>query len=563
MQVSAKHPGAANLMAHLCSELDIARFVNNMVTWDEKQWKVSPGTLVTALVINTLVQRTALYNVERFYAGMDMPLLFSENIQAEDLNDDALGRALDRLAEIDCRQLLGTVACGAARIENMDIRSVHADTTSFSVYGDYEVDPSKDDSTQNKFIEIVHGYSKDKRPDLKQFKYGLMVTKEGFPIVGDVVSGNQNDGVWNKEILKEFQVSFLETWNVVYVADSALITEENVKAMHDKNVRFISLLPGRYKLAQELRDKAWQTKKWIEHGPLSKSKDAAHYWTQSLEAEFAGRIYRFVAVRSSKLDKRKEKKLESLLKAEHKELQELKKKLEKEKFQCKPDAKSKLEAILKDHNMLHKLTGRIIKSEVKKRRPGRPRKDQTLEPTPKIITTYGIELEIHAPSSQALNEWRQREATFVLITSVSADRFDNYDILKEYKGQINVEMRFRFLKDPMFVNAIFLKTPKRVQALGYVILLAVMIAALLEIRIREALKNEQETVTGPGKRVLHRPTARVLLDMLNTIQVVYLTYDDRIERHLPQNIDPDTLRLLKFAGYDEQIYIRNPYHKLS
>ena len=118
MRVSAKHPGATNLMAHLCSELDITRFVNHMVTWDEKQWKVSPGTLITALVINTLAHRKPLYNVEQFYEGMDMPLLFAEDVQAQDFNDDALRRALDRLADIDCSQLLGTVACRGANIEN-------------------------------------------------------------------------------------------------------------------------------------------------------------------------------------------------------------------------------------------------------------------------------------------------------------------------------------------------------------------------------------------------------------------------------------------------------------
>lgn len=59
-------------MAHLCSELQITRTINKMVTWDEKQWKVSPETLVTALVINTLVERQPLYNVERFYEVIDM-----------------------------------------------------------------------------------------------------------------------------------------------------------------------------------------------------------------------------------------------------------------------------------------------------------------------------------------------------------------------------------------------------------------------------------------------------------------------------------------------------------
>ena len=121
-------------------------------------------------------------------------------------------------------------------------------------------------------------------------------------------------------------------------------------------------------------------------------------------------------------------------------------------------------------------------------------------------------------------------------------------------------MRFRFLKDTKLVNAIYMKTPKRDQALGYVNLLAVMIASLLEMRIREAMALEKATIS-TGPRTLDRPTARVLLDMLNTIQDVYLTYDDHVERHLPHDIPPDYLRQLKFAGYDERIYHENPFRK--
>ena len=105
----------------------------------------------------------------------------------------------------------------------------------------------------------------------------------------------------------------------------------------------------------------------------------------------------------------------------------------------------------------------------------------------------------------------------------------------------------------MFVNAIYLKSPKRVLALGFVILLAVIIASLLEMRIREAMAKEKSTIS-TGPRTLDRPTARVLLVMLNTIQVGYLSYDDHVERHLTHDIPPEVLRLLKFAGYDERIY---------
>ncbi|MDI9422298.1 MAG: IS1634 family transposase [Bacillota bacterium] len=559
MQVSAKNPGAANLMAHLCSELQITRTINNMVTWDPKHWNVSPGTLVTALVINTLVQRQPLYNVQHFYAGMDMPLLFEEDIQAKDLNDDALGRSLDRLAEIDCRQLLGTVACQAARVEDMDISSVHADTTSFSVYGDYDA-KAITEADKNKHIEIVRGFSKDHQPHLKQLKFGLMVTNEGFPIVGDVTSGNQNDNVWNKKILDVFQMSFLKTWDVAYVADPAFITEENVKLMAAKKVQFISRLPGRFNLEQELIDRAWKEGKWRFCGPMAEGEKAARYWTQPFEVEFVGRIYRFIVVRSSSLDKTKEKTLQRLLNKEKKALEKYVKTLSKEEFQCQPDAEARLKAVLKEHQMLHGLTATVVENVSVKRKPGRPRKHQ---PEPPLETiTYGIEWTIHPPTEQELEDWRQRKTAFVLITSVSEALYDDDDVLKEYKKQINVEVRFRFLKDPMFVNAIYLKTPRRVEALGYVILLAVMIASLLELRIRNALKRDKTTISAGSRKKVQRPTARLLLNMLNSILVVYLNYDDRTERHFPHDINPEVLRVLELAGYDRRIYTENPYKKL-
>ena len=111
-----------------------------------------------------------------------------------------------------------------------------------------------------------------------------------------------------------------------------------------------------------------------------------------------------------------------------------------------------------ENKTLHRLTVRVVRQQTIKRPPGRPRKDRQLAVL-LTITTFRLEIDIHPPTEEALTDRRQREATFVLITSVSEDLSEYYDVLKEYKVQINVEMRFRFLKDPMFVNAIYLQTP--------------------------------------------------------------------------------------------------------
>ena len=160
-----------------------------------------------------------------------------------------------------------------------------------------------------------------------------------------------------------------------------------------KGIKFISLLPGRFSLATELREQAWAEDNWTYQGKLSAKKNAAEYWTQSIETEFAGSICRFVVVRSSNLDKRKEKKLASQLKKEAAELTKLVKKVNKEVFQCRPDAEARLAAILSSHKMLHGLTGQVIEESKVKRPPGRPPKDAVFE----TVTTYKLELEICEP----------------------------------------------------------------------------------------------------------------------------------------------------------------------
>ena len=81
----------------------------------------------------------------------------------------------------------------------------HLDSSSFSVHGEYkEVLPRKEGdseqaSTQAEIvkeipIKITHGYSRDHRPDLKQFLLNIIVAGDGdVPIFISTGSGNQSD----------------------------------------------------------------------------------------------------------------------------------------------------------------------------------------------------------------------------------------------------------------------------------------------------------------------------------------------------------------------------------
>jgi len=50
-----------------------------MVTWVPKLCRLSPGTLLEALVINILVARKPLYRLEEFYRWMNFNVNFCED----------------------------------------------------------------------------------------------------------------------------------------------------------------------------------------------------------------------------------------------------------------------------------------------------------------------------------------------------------------------------------------------------------------------------------------------------------------------------------------------------
>jgi len=66
--------------------------------------------------------RTALYRVGRVLARQDLPVLLGPGVAADDLNDDALGRALDKLAAARAATVFHSVAARVWAHERVPMR---------------------------------------------------------------------------------------------------------------------------------------------------------------------------------------------------------------------------------------------------------------------------------------------------------------------------------------------------------------------------------------------------------------------------------------------------------
>jgi hypothetical protein len=99
--------------------------------------EVDPGTMVLGLILDTLSGRSPLYRFEEFFAHQDIPLLLGKPLPPQALNDDNVGRVLDRLYAVGTMKLLTACALRAGQVWGFDKQYVHFDTTSRSVYGAY------------------------------------------------------------------------------------------------------------------------------------------------------------------------------------------------------------------------------------------------------------------------------------------------------------------------------------------------------------------------------------------------------------------------------------------
>lgn len=170
--------------------------------------------------------------------------------------------------------------------------------------------------------------------------FGVAVQQEGLPLWGSVGDGNLSDETWNQQAMAAV-ASFLgpeARREVIYVADSACVTHQNLGRFAGLSLRFISRLPATFRLTPELIRQAWANGQWTELGTLTERSGAASYRVQSFTRTLYARPYRFVVVHSSQVDKRKQRKVERELAEEKETLQQAAADLTRQSFVCLPDA---------------------------------------------------------------------------------------------------------------------------------------------------------------------------------------------------------------------------------
>jgi transposase len=477
--------------------------------------EVSPGLVVVAMILDTFSGRSPLYRMERTWANQDAEILLGSDLCAEKLTDDTLGRVLDRMYEYGTSKLLSSISFGMLKKYEIVRSGLWHDTTSVSVWGAYE-------GEEGDPFNITKGFNKDHRPDLKQFVLSLLCTDHGFPVRFTCEDGNASDKTINNSILKRVG-DFLKEYKIeedyVFVADSSFVTEGNLALTQNPYVPFITRLPRTYKECHRVIAEAIERDDWQEIGVLAETVPAgkqrpATYKAYEGVTELYGRTYRATVIHSDALDKRKQKKLSKRIEESRVQSEKMKRALERQEFYCRPDA----QAVLDRAGCIgyHQFTGKVV--EKAKYGKGRPPKNGKRKP--KAIR-YKLKLGL-GENPEAVKRASLEAGCFVLLSNVPLEgekKKEARSLLSCYKQQHHVEQNFGFLKDPLIVNDLFLKKPSRIEALGLILVLCVMLWRLVEYLLRQRIKQRGEVVEGWDRRPTTRPTTFMAATKFNVLTV--------------------------------------------
>jgi transposase len=495
----------------------------------DTQMELSPGMAVFAMVLDTLSGRTPLYRLTEFFEEKDTELLLGAAIEPERFCDYNLGRSMDKIFETGTQKIFSQLAQNALTVFNVDPRRLHFDTTSVSVFGDYDLlDPP---------FDITYGYSKDKRPDLKQFLVSMLCVDRNIPILGTTKDGNASDKSLNNELLtnisKYMAQHGLQPGAYVYVADAAFVTEDNLNKANDKTW-FLTRLPATYNECSRVIRDAVASDQWIDIGPLAEEPDrpkrpTAYYRAYDGTVELYGKTYRAIVVHSSVHDKRRHKRIDRLLKRDRKQLEKACKAAAASAYYCHADAQSAGEKLIrKSGSGYHQLQIDVQKvSKYGRGRPAAGKPRPVLRYEYRLITTI-----IEAP--EKVNPLRQEAGCFVLLTNLLDQQADwpASELLSLYKSQIGIEKNFSFLKDPAIVNSIFLKKAERIEVLGLVLLISLLIWRLMERSMRQYVEANDCTLPGWVRRQTKKPTAFMMTTKFASIMVITIDHHRQLAKPL-------------------------------
>jgi transposase len=527
LALESREVGGHPLIDPFFERLRLREFFQQALGKPDARLKIPHADVALLLIRNIALSRYPLYQMPEWLRRFGPGPLGLEAEQQESINDDRLGRTLDKLFESDRQTLMTRLVVHMVQTYGLDLRELHNDSTSLTFAGEYHEPPPRPDGRRR--LEIVHGHNKDHRPDLKQLVWTLTLTRDGgVPVHYNVDDGNITD-----------DQTHIRTWETLrqlvghshfmYVADCKLCTRKNMGHIRSRGGHFITVLPRSRK--EDAQFKEWVLSHEVpwqviwERAPLRRKHDPPDVFEAVEAPEPTGEGYRIVWYRSSQKLKRDAQVRSSIIQDALRQLHSLRDRVGHRQLKTHKQVQAAVDQILDKTQTQRWIRVQIVpreREEFKQASAGRPGKDTQY--IRKTITVYD---PIAVLEEACIRESAASDGIFPLITDEPADRLSKLELLKIYKYQPVNEKRHEQLKTAARVVPLNFKLPERIEAFLFLYFVATMIHALIERKVRAAMKSRQLSSIPiyPEERECRAPTADKLLGLFESLRVHDLLRD--------------------------------------
>ena len=550
--------GALPILDALLRRMRLEEFLRAYLPPEDRRLRLSPAKALLVLLRNLLLAREPIYGVGEWAARHAPDLLGLAEQELSLLNDDRVGRALDRLFTADVASLVLAVATHVVQEFGVSLDELHNDSTTVTFCGAYTQATAEQRYLGRPTLAITFGHNKDHRPDLKQLLFLLTVTADGgVPLHFRAESGNVTDDQTHRDTW-ELLCQLTGRRDFLYVADSKLATRENMAYLHQRQGRFVTVLPrtrGEDATFRELRAKgqvAWQPL-WERTDDEGEVIDRYSISDPPATTAEGYRLVWYHSLRKAELDAvARSGRIERALK----QLTALRDKLRSPRTRYRQEAKvaEAVAEILQACGAAAWIVAEVQPQTVEtfqQDHRGRPGKGTRY--VKKVATRFDLAYRID--DAQVAAD-ATSDGIFPLVTNVTD--LSELELLQTYKRQPVIEKRFSQLKTDFEVAPVYLKAVHRIQALLGVYFFALLVEALLERELRQAMRRQaiEALPLYPEGRPCRWPTARRVIDLFEPVQRHTLVHRKRPDEALVTDLTRLQRRLLKLLGLSAKNYGR-------
>jgi transposase len=476
------------------------------------------GVLLRTIVLN---DRQPIYTHAEWAARVEPSLLGLAQGEVAFLNDDRVGRALDRLFDADRAALMTEVVLRTIREFAVQLDQLHNDSTTLTLTGEYRT--AQGQQLRGKpTVLITFGHNQDHRPDLKQLLFVLTVSADGaVPIHYWALDGNTNDAT-----------THIQTWQTLcrlagrpdflYVADCKLCSKATLAHIAKHRGLFITVLPRNrredrwFRTYIQTHDPPWEE---AARRPNPRRRSGPEDVWKVVEAAVPSQEgYRIVWVWNSLMAAQDAEARQARIEKAYLGIERLQTKLQGKR--CRLRLRERVEEaarkILKESGAerwvrfeIEQWNERVYRQE-KRGHPGHDTRYLRKQRS-RFSVAARVRDDVVATDERS-------DGMFPLITNGKGLSLTR--ILEAYKFQPKLEKRHQQLKSVQHLAPMGLKNVSRIEALLFLYFVALLVHALLEREVRRGMAREKldRLPLYPEERECMAPSTERILDTFAPLQ---------------------------------------------